>query len=79
MECNLVLIDYQAFFLLKRIIIYASMNIISKKINLAKIVAKKSNYQMLFKIIPRNSVIIEFTGDQFIIKCKLLLQFCLLC
>lgn len=76
---HLVLMDHQAFSLLKRMIIYAAINIVSKKINLAKIAAEKLNYQMSFGISPGDSVITEPTGDKFIVECELPLQFRLPC
>ena len=73
-----VLMDYQAFSLLKGKITNAAINMVSKEINLAKIAAEKFN-QVSFGIVPGDSVIIEPPGDKCITECELLLQFCLPC
>lgn len=71
--------DHQAFSLLKRMITYAAINIVSRRINLAKIAAEKLKYQTSFGIAPGDSVITEPTGDKFIVECELPLQFRLPC
>ena len=74
-----VLMDHQAFSLLKGKITHAAINMVSKEINLAKIAAEKFNHQVSFGIAPGDSVVIEPPGDKCIAECKLPLRFRLPC
>lgn len=74
-----VLMDHRAFSLLKRKITHAAINMVSKKINLAKIVVEKFNHQVSFGIPPGDSVVIEPPGNRCIAECELPLRFRLPC
>lgn len=74
-----VLMDHQAFSLLKGKITHAAINMVSKEINLAKIAAEKCNHQVSFGNAPGDSVVIEPPGDRCIAECELPLRFRLPC
>ena len=74
-----VLMDVQAFALLKGKITHMAINLISRELDKEKLLAEKFNQQVSFWIAPNETLIVEPDGKSCLCECELLIRFQLPC
>lgn len=79
MRHHLVLMDVQAFALLKGKITHMAINLISRELVKAKLLAEKFNQQVSFGVAPSQTQVVELDGKSCLCKCELPMRFQLPC
>lgn len=74
-----VLMDVQAFTLLKGKITHTAINLISHELDKAKLLAEKFNQQVSFGVAPNKTLIVEPDGKCCLCECELPMRFQLPC
>ena len=76
---HLVLMDVQAFALLKGKITHIAINLISRELDKAKLLAENFNQQVSFGVAPNETLIVKPDGKSCLCECKLSMRFQLPC
>ena len=79
MEHHPILMDIKAFALLKGKIIHVAIEMISRKLDKAKLLMEKFNQQVSFGVAPNEFPVVESEGNRCSSKCELPMQFQLPC